>query len=718
MSSARFGIVCGALAAALVATAILDARLQDPAQPTFRADASYVRVDAYPTVDGVPVADLTRDDFEVLEDNKPQTLTAFEHVMIRGGVPQEQRVEPNTVAQSKALLENPRARAFVIFLDTNHVSVDGSHNIRQPLVNALNRLIGPDDLVGVMTPEMSAADVTFARRTTTIEGFLTRYWTWGQRDQLNTRDPVEEQYKLCYPGLPTRCVDDRGIADEMIVRRREKISLDALDDLVRYLAFQREERTAVLAITDGWLLYRPNPSLSRNVSACQGPPIPRAGVDPRTGRITSDQTQPGSPTSPTKCESDRINLAMLDDSVQFQTMLDRANRANVSFYPIDPRGLVVFDTPIDAPVTGILPAGAPAFAPPALDATMLRARMGTLRDLASATDGIAIINSNDLDSGFRRVTADLSSYYLLGYYSTGKLDGKFHAVRVRVKRPGVQVRARRGYLALTAAEATTLRTRPGAPSIADSGAGAAAVSALATALSSLGSATRDARVHLSYAVSRQSASSPQDADAASAGPTVVWAVGEFGSGEEWKAGADVDLTLTAADGRTISTGHERVGPGLRSFRSPLRSTGRLGAGDYTVRIRATPLGANPEPLTEILRVVVPANGLSGVLMTRRGPTTGNREMPSADARFRRNEQLRIEVPGPASSTATARLLDRTGNPMAIPVAATVRTDPDGMRWISAGLTLAPLAVGDYVVEVTGSAGGDTTKTLVALRVVP
>jgi len=58
-----------------------------------------------------------------------------------------------------------------------------------------------------------------------------------------------------------------------------------------------------------------------------------------------------------------------------------------------------------------------------------------LRDLAFATDGLAIVATNDLEAGLRRVTADLSSYYLLAYYSTGKFDGKFHAVRVRVKRP-------------------------------------------------------------------------------------------------------------------------------------------------------------------------------------------------------------------------------------------------------------------------------------------
>ena len=68
---------------------------------------------------------------------------------------------------------------------------------------------------------------------------------------------------------------------------------------------------------------------------------------------------------------------------------------------------------------------------------MLRDRQSALRDLASATDGLAIMNTNDLDAGLRRVTDDLSSYYLLGYYSTGKPDGKFHAIRVRVKRAGV-----------------------------------------------------------------------------------------------------------------------------------------------------------------------------------------------------------------------------------------------------------------------------------------
>ena len=121
----------------------------------------------------------------------------------------------------------------MLFLDIYHVEVDGSHNIRKPLVDALDQLIGPDDLVAVMTPEMSARDITFARKTTTIEGILTRYWHWGERDRIASTDPRIEQYQSCYPERCRRRLrlrsDQNGIADEMIERRHEKLTLDALD---------------------------------------------------------------------------------------------------------------------------------------------------------------------------------------------------------------------------------------------------------------------------------------------------------------------------------------------------------------------------------------------------------------------------------------------------------------------------------------------------------
>src|ERR1700682_1587216 len=154
---------------ALAAQSGAPAPAQPPA-PVFKTEANYVRVDVFPTVGGQPVADLRQDEFEVLEDRVPQKIDAFQPIAIRGNVPQDTRREPNTVAESRSMMEDPNARVFVVFLDTYHVEVDGSHRIRKPLIDALNRAIGEEDLVGFMTPEMSAGDIAFARKTTTIEG--------------------------------------------------------------------------------------------------------------------------------------------------------------------------------------------------------------------------------------------------------------------------------------------------------------------------------------------------------------------------------------------------------------------------------------------------------------------------------------------------------------------------------------------------------------------
>src|SRR5262245_17038814 len=278
-----------------------------PAQPTFRTEANYVRVDVFPTKDGAPIGDLTQADFAVLENGALQRIEQFEHVVVRGNIPQDLRAEPNTVAESREQLQNPRARVFAVFLDTGHVDVAGSHNIRKPLVDALNTLIGPDDLVAVMTPEMSATDLAFARRTTTIEGFLPRRWDWGERDRLTLSDPVEQQYEDCYGTYTTS-----SITREMVDRRREKMTLDALADLVAYLRGVREERKAVITITNGWVLYGPNPGLAAPINN-NVPTSPTAGIDPRTGRLTSrGQTDPRIETLG-NCERDRVMLSQLDD---------------------------------------------------------------------------------------------------------------------------------------------------------------------------------------------------------------------------------------------------------------------------------------------------------------------------------------------------------------------------------------------------------------------
>jgi len=653
-----------ASAGALIVAA-LAVQQATPPQPTFRTEANYVRVDVYPTKDDAPVTDLRVEDFEVLEGGTPQKIEQFERVVIRGNLPDATRIEPNTVRDSRAMLENARARVFVLFLDPGHVDIGGSHNIRRPLIETLDRMIGPDDLVGVMTPEMSATDVTFARKTTTIAGFLTKYWYWGERDRLNPVDPVEQQFEACY---------GRAGAQELILRWREKRALDAIQDLARFLRGVREERKAILAITDGWLLYRPNRALMEQTGDATGPPIT---IDPRSGKLsTKDPTSVGGIYA--ECNRYRMMLAQIDDEQEFRDILDEANRANASFYPVDPRGMAVFDTPIEAGVSL------------AADAAMLRARADSLRTLAGATDGTAVI-TNDIAGALRRVVDDLSSYYLLGYYSSGRLDGKFHSITVRVKRPGVRVRARRGYLAASAADmrvATAARAAAPEPD--------AASLELAAALAPLPAFTRDAPLRIDVVAGWRT----KDGRVAPA----FWVVGEFSGTPPGRA---LDATVIAASGASVARGSSDGS--ARSALMLLTPSSPIEAGDYTVRVR----GEGFAPATIAVKLPPPSDP-GGALLVRRGPTTGNQAVATADRRFRRNEQLRVDFPMPRTESATARLLGRTGKPLAIPVTVAARDDSDGTRWQAAQLSLAPLAPSDYVIELTSG----TTRTLIGFRVVP
>ena len=87
-----------------------------------------------------------------------------------------------------------------------------------------------------------------------------------------------------------------------------------------------------------------------------------------------------------------------------------------------------------------------------------------LRALAEETNGYAAVNSNDFTGAFDRIVRDNSSYYVLAYYpAQNRRDGKFHQIQVRVSRPGVTVRARRGYIAPRVDRCRRKRRRAPAP---------------------------------------------------------------------------------------------------------------------------------------------------------------------------------------------------------------------------------------------------------------
>jgi VWFA-related protein len=612
-------------------------------------------------------------------------IETFEHVRVRPAGPQETRIEPNTVRESRAMAAEPRARVFVIFLDTYHTQVDGSHNMRLPVVRFLDRVIGQDDLVAVMTPEMSPAQLALGRKTTVISQMMQDDWAWGRRGQLE-RDPKEVRYEQCYPSTGR---DTEGVAREMIDRRREKLSLDALDDLVVHLRGLREERKAVLVISEGWVLYRENPRLARTIQD-RAPGRPEVFV--RGGRPSTTDPQTAGGATLYECDADRMMLAQIDHRFRLQRLADDANRGNVSFYPIYPRGLAVFDAPV----------GPDRPPPPAEDRRNLASRQDSLRLLADNTDGIGVINTNDIDGALTRVVEDLSSYYLLGYYSTNtKLDGKFRSIKVRVTRPGVNVRARRGYRGRTAEDLTT-ETRESAPK------------AVSTAINAVAAVSPRSAFRLRTASWSTAAAGDKTAAA-------VWIVGELDPRTRkdvaWSAGASADLVVVSSTGSEVMSKTVEMDTAQGTFSLRVPEAGGIPPGEYAVRVRVRPTQDGALPVSDVARVIVPsvASRVGEAVMWRRGPTTGPRYIMTADPRFLRSERLRLEHATTAAGVATARLLDRAGKPMQVPVQVTERQDQSGeFRWVVADATLAPLAAGDYAVELTL----DDAKVVTAFKVVP
>ena len=157
----------------------------------------------------------------------------------------------------------------------------------------------------------------------------------------------------------------------------------------------------------------------------------------------------------------------------FRATISEANRANVSFYTVDARGLET-GRALAAAGAALERAGRTTQAelarqgagPVSLDEVMNNEQaqsalhtntQAVLEDLAESTGGFLIGNTNDLDSGLDRVASDLASYYEIAYVpQAAPFDGRFRKVEVKVARKRVDVQSRSGYFALPPSDAAPL----------------------------------------------------------------------------------------------------------------------------------------------------------------------------------------------------------------------------------------------------------------------
>jgi hypothetical protein len=458
----------------------------------------------------------------------------------------------------------------------------------------------------------------------------------------------------------------------MIARRREEATMASIEDLMAYLGALREARKSIILITPGWILYQKDDAIF--------------------GQITTAAF--ASSAAFASCMQAAQNLLSIDDEQRMRELIDRANRNNVTFYPVSPQGLQVFDTPINESLGANLGPTAPMGGSVALtELNRTRARSSSDRTLAENTDGIAIVDTNDLRGGLKKVMDDMSAYYLLGYYSTNpKPDGKYRKLQVKVKQPGVTIKARRGYVAASAVEAAASAAAAAKP--------AAGPSPVDSALGSL------TRLDKSPEVMVYGVASATDLS------VIVELASAVASRPAWAQSA-VQATITDAAGATVATLKGKIDPGARGL--TLTTPLGFGAGPWRVFVH---VDGRDDSREERLTVAPPAGTVLGEMTVFRGtPAATSPLRQVADFEFRRNERVHVEWPIVTTlDQRTARLLDRRGQPLALEVTLTERPAANGSV-LAADLNLAALAPADYVIEVTAGHGADTEHKLIAFRVI-
>jgi VWFA-related protein len=387
----------------LIALALL---AQTPAQPpqsgqppvTFKVEVNYVEIDANVTDEqGNFAHNLTKDDFQVLEDGQPQTLTAFSMV----NIPVE-RVDPplfSKVAIPPDVVSNKdpfEGRVFVLVIDDLHTRFNRTARTRAAARQFVERYVGANDIVAVVnTSGFGKSMQDFTNNRALALRAIDR--AMGNKADSSTQAALQDYYMN--RDTPGAASNANAQNNEMQRYNNARNTLRTLKNLADYMAGMRGRRKAVVFFSEG---------VNYNVA------------DPIN------------------------NTHATDVQHELRDLVASATRANVNVYSVDPRGVTTGME--DAIEMGSFPVDGSISSINLMDE--MRLEQDSLRAVADETGGFAVLNQNDFRNGFSRILDDNSSYYVLGYYPTNdKRDGRFRNVQVRVLKPGLKVRARRGYVA-------------------------------------------------------------------------------------------------------------------------------------------------------------------------------------------------------------------------------------------------------------------------------
>ena len=346
----------------------------DAPTPTFRTAVNLVTSDVIVrNRRGQFQADIAKEDFEVLEDGVPQSLTSF--TLVHGGrVFQTQTATVAPVREGIMLppsrpVNDAAGRIIIFVIDDLHLEFRDTHRIRRLFRDMAKELIHEGDLFGIVSTGTSsiAIDLTYDR---------------GRMEEAANR--------ITGGGLkPSEIIQQSATGETpQEVMHRANVAFETVYDMLNNLQQTQNRRKAVVLISNG---YDFDPFAGSRAGTADSVFLNNRNVDPTD------------PSNAMFNQGQQFNDAEL--SMRLAELTRQANRANATFYTFDPRGLVAggdIDEPVD----------------PVEWETHLRKSQDSLRVLAELTGGIAVVNTNDHTKALRRIDAETSDYYVLGYYST------------------------------------------------------------------------------------------------------------------------------------------------------------------------------------------------------------------------------------------------------------------------------------------------------------
>ena len=333
------------------------------------------------------VANLGKNDFEVLEDGVPQELITF--VLTHGGRVLNDISAPPPPVQEGILLPPPRptndasGRIFLIFVDDLHMDFRNTGRIRDLFKKISKELVHDGDMFGIVSsgPSSIAIDMTYDRKR--LDEAINKISGAGLKPQEIIETPDGSQ------GPPE-------------VRYRAHVAFSTAYDVLEKMEQVHNRRKAFIYVSNG---YDFDPfSKSRAKESNERYSAMTGGNSNSDGSSSDGSSNSSSNTNPFSKSGNEFAAA--DLASELSELTRRANRSNTVMYTIDPRGLV----------------GGPDLDETKLDMTdwqdHIRETQSTLRVIADLTGGFAVVNSNDFDKALKRIDAETSDYYVLGYYST------------------------------------------------------------------------------------------------------------------------------------------------------------------------------------------------------------------------------------------------------------------------------------------------------------